>query len=317
MTFNKKIILLENKIDIKISKWSNNNFILKHNDFKKLALELFNPKSDSILMLRYLRINSFLGTISRYLFLILICKISKKKIYWIMHNYYEHKSKNILANKIIRNLILIHSDGIFIVHAEMKNFIKKKFHSKTSIIPFGPMNKELKKKYLEFDKNIICHNHYDVICLTTSDDYFLEEIYSIAKLNSNINFLIISPGSKSKILASLKNVSFITSFGFLDIFKYKNCFNKSVGFLPHKNFSFPTTLNFFSESLIPTISMQANFASHVINEYKLGMTINSFSDLPIMVLQIQKKYCYYVDNCRLYKSKLNWNIGANVLKNKL
>lgn len=312
-----KIILLENKIDIKISNWSNNNFRLLNTSFKKIVLELFNSKSDSVLMLRYLRINSFSGAIIRYLILIIVCEIFKKKMFWIMHNYYEHKSKSLSANKIIRNLILKYSTGVFVVHDEMKKFINLKYHNKISIIPFGLMNDELKKKYLEFDENIFYHNHYDIICLTTSEDYFLKEIYSIAKINSKMNFLIINPGSKSKILFALNNVNFITEYGFLDINKHKKIFKKAVGFLPHKNHSFPTTLNFFAENLVPAISVQNNFASCLVNEYDLGITISSFSDLPKSVLKIQKKYSYYVENCSLYKNQLNWNIGANILKNSL
>ena len=313
----KQKLLFENKIDIKIKKWSKNNFFLNFLSFKDILLDLINPNSNSILVLRYLRINSFFKGISRYLIFIIFCKLFKKKLYWIMHNYYEHKSKSLLANKIIRSLILKYSTGLFVVHDEMKKFINFKYHDKISTIPFGLMNDELKKKYLEFDEEMLYHSHYDIICLTSSEDYFLREIYSTAKINSKMNFLIINPGSKSKFSTSLNNVNFISSYGFLDIKKHKKKFKKAVGFLPHKNNSFPTSLNFFIENLVPTISVQNNFASYVVNEYDLGISITSFSDLPISVLQIQKKYSFYVVNCRLYKNQLNWNIGANVLKNKL
>ena len=55
----KQKLLFENKIDIKIKKWSKNNFFLNFLSFKDILLDLINPNSNSILVLRYLRINSF------------------------------------------------------------------------------------------------------------------------------------------------------------------------------------------------------------------------------------------------------------------
>ena len=55
----KQKLLFENKIDIKIKKWSKNNFFLNFLSFKDILLDLINPNSNSILVLRYLRINPF------------------------------------------------------------------------------------------------------------------------------------------------------------------------------------------------------------------------------------------------------------------
>ncbi|MDB4813209.1 hypothetical protein OAH06_03750 [Akkermansiaceae bacterium] len=156
-----------------------------------------------------------------------------------------------------------------------------------------------------------------MIIITTSDDYFLEHIHLLAAKNPDFNYLVIAPGTKFSVFKRLKNVNLITALGFLDFQKHRRYFEKAVGFVPHKNKSFPTSLNLFVENLIPVVSTVDNLSAQVIKLNKLGSTIESIESLTEEVSFIQKNYTFFQENCQMYKSTLTWDEGSEMLKNSL
>lgn len=218
-----------------ITSLSKTNNVVNADADRKLVVDLFKYFYANIFILNWTE-NLAFGRkkwikAALYMFMLLLCRLCRKKIIWIIHNKYPHEGHNRLSRLIMRynafisNLVITHSkEGV--------GYCKQHYYKRANVIylphPVYPESKSL-EAHIEFDiiiwgaikkyKHILeflkfyntCENlkNYKILlCGKCQDADYNEDIKT--QLNENIYYLndYVSYTDLNKYISASKNILF-------------------------------------------------------------------------------------------------------------
>lgn len=289
-------IVFENRIDLKAECWKPTTVDYMCLGFKGIVKAIISRRIDAI-HFRYLRLNRGILSIVRYLVILLFARIFGVRLFWTIHNWYEHKTKSKWINRIVRKIIFLAADEFFVIDREMLRFLPEKILLKTKITPFGPLPEVKYEQYCNLE-------NIDLLCVTTSRGDYVKEL--LRAVSQKYRFLIIAPSSP---IISPHVINYFCGVHWHTI--KKNSF--LIGFLPHRNGSVPTGIQMFAGKGIPMIAFNGTISASIIQREDMGVSITTVLDLEAAMEDIRKEYSFYRDNCLKWHSSLNWQVAKNNL----
>lgn len=289
-------IVFENRIDLKASSWKPASVDYVYMGFTEIVKSVIKKRVD-VIHLRYLRLNRGVLSILRYLVLIVLAKAYGVRLFWTIHNWYEHKTNSRWVNRVVRSLILLAAEEFFVVDMEMCRYLPRHIVLKTKKTPFGPLPE------VEYEQKCNIQN-IDLLCVTTSRDDYIEPLLSV--VNERYRFLIVAPSTQIK---SPHVINYYCSIQWDTIQGNSGL----IGFLPHRNGSVPTGIQMFAGKGIPMISFDGTISAAIIQREVIGVSITSLLELEAAIEEIRKEYSVYRNNCLTWFSSLHWEVAKNNL----
>lgn len=254
-----------------------------------------------------------------FFILLLMCKISRKKIIWVMHNKISH-SKKFLFLKIINNYLLINYSDFIITHSsEGIDFAKTFTKSKKDNIFFK--HHPMIVRNIKLDSNT--EKDFDILIWGTISPYkgidnfleFLKKESLLDKFSIKIVGKITNDELSSK-LNSFRSKNILIDDNFIDRTELIKLIEKSKFIL----FTYSGYSTLSSGALIDTLELKANIIGPNVGAFKdlkkekLIYTYENYNDI-INLINSFNNNIYINNNIDEFISNNTWNKFADFVKN--
>ena len=309
--------LLDGNLDFKITKLSGPNVTLVQEPkmLKRLFI-LMGDRQCNGMLVRYLKLRYPFIALLYYCSLIFICKFTGKKIFFFLHNFREHTSKNLWINDIVRHLIMNAACRVFVFDEQMKQVVPASSLPKTEVLGFGPMLAHLKSKqdHLTSEQKSqlsvwLSHGDVDIVSVTTARRTDLQ--IWLDAVPSNLRVLVIDPNEFCT--SSGPNVFVLHGSVYSSWADILPALENSVCLLTHNNVSVPTSLYLFAEIGVPVLAADRSPIREIGQRENIGVVCGP-CDIEVSFDQLSSVREVFSRNCREFSAHNSWDKSGSRLR---